>query len=661
MIIGKVLSGRYEILEKIGEGGMAVVFKARCRLLKRFVAVKILKPEFTKDEKFIESFRRESQAAASLSHSNIVNVYDVGVEGRSIYYIVMEYVEGYTLSEIIEKEKPLPIDKAVNIAKQIASALSHAHKNHIIHRDIKPHNILITKEGRAKVTDFGIARAVTSSTIVTGENVIGSVHYFSPEQARGGYIDEKSDIYSLGIVLYEMVTGRVPFDGDSAVSVAMKHISEEMVLPSVYNSKIPKSLEAIIMKATHKIQIKRYISAMEMYDDLDKVFSPFLDYTKIYSDTDANKSTQVLPVIQDSGKKSDIDMAKRNRKAKTKTKTKPYLRKSFLIRMSAIISAIILALIFSNFILFTKDLFFVKEISVPEVLYYDYTEAEKLLGQQGLQVERSEEYSSDFLEGQVISQNPIAGMSVKVGSTVKLVISKGERMVETPILVNKKLEDALFLIEKSGLTEGMIVREASELPIGIVIRQNPVAREKVPENSEVDLVVSDGIKIKTILMISVVGKTIEDAKSNIETAGLKIGNIEYVNSDDFEKDIVINQSIDAGKEVQENSLVDLKVSKGQQSAFAEEEVIKDNKAPIYKVPLILHYDQAINDIFTIKIFKIQDGSIEMIYNAVHSKENSGKEEINISGSGKARIAIYFDDAMIAEKNLNFETGLFYED
>ncbi len=657
MIIGKILSGRYEIIEKIGEGGMAVVFKARCRLLKRNVAVKILKPEFTRDEKLIESFRRESQSAASLSHPNIVNVYDVGIEGRNIHYIVMEYIEGKTLNELIEEEKMLSTDKTVHISKQIASALNHAHKNHIIHRDIKPHNILITKEGRVKVTDFGIAKAVTSSTIVSGESVMGSVHYFSPEQARGGYIDEKSDIYSLGIVIYEMITGKVPFDGDSAVSVAMKHISEEMKPPSEINPGIPKPLESVIMKATQKIQIKRYHSAVELLNDLERVFTA--GYQVAYKDSEDSKATRVMPVIAESGEKSAKDMGKRKHK-KTKTKGNAFLQKSFLIRISAIVSAIFLAFVFSNAVMFLKELFFIKEINVPDTIYFDYSEAISLLDQKGLVPEINEAYSTEVEKGQVISQDPEPQAVVKEGAVVRLIVSKGKRMIRMPTLVNKKLEDALFLLEKNNLSEGIIAREASELPVGIVIRQDPDPNEEVPENTDVDLVVSDGIKIKTILMIDVVGKPEDEAKSNIEAAGLKIGTIEYEVSEEFGQGHVIYQSIEAGKEIEENTAISLIVSKGEDEESEDTSATADTEETVYEVPLRLFYDQALNDIFTIKIFKIQEGNIEMIYNEVHNKENSGKEDIIIEGTGKARIAIYFDDAMIAEKNLDFETGQFYD-
>ena len=267
----KLLLGRYEIIEKIGEGGMSVVYKAKDRLLNRYVAIKILRPEFIKDENFVENFRKESQAAAGLSHPNIVNVYDVGREGN-IHFIVMELIDGKSLSQIIEEQGRLDYKDAINIAQQVASALSLAHKNQIIHRDVKPHNILITSSGIAKLADFGIARAVSKESIEEGnEKIMGSVHYFSPEQARGAYVDERSDIYSLGIVLFEMLTGKVPFDGDNPISIALMHVNDP--IPSVTSivKGIPPQLEKVIEKATNKYQSNRYKSADEMITDLDNI------------------------------------------------------------------------------------------------------------------------------------------------------------------------------------------------------------------------------------------------------------------------------------------------------------------------------------------------------------------------------------------------------
>ena len=265
---GKVLGGRYEIINKIGNGGMATVYRATDLVLKRYVAVKILRDEFTTDEEFIRRFETEAQSAARLTHPNIVSIYDVGVD-NGVYYIVMELIQGKTLKEIIVEERgPLPWKWSVNVAIQIASALEMAHKNNIIHRDIKPHNIIITEDGIAKVTDFGIAKAVSNSTITAFGTTIGSVHYFSPEQAKGGYTDAKSDIYSLGVVMYEMLTGKVPFDADTSVSVALKHMQEDPVPPMEINPNIPKAVNDIILKAMQKEPMARYQTATAMLRDL---------------------------------------------------------------------------------------------------------------------------------------------------------------------------------------------------------------------------------------------------------------------------------------------------------------------------------------------------------------------------------------------------------
>jgi serine/threonine-protein kinase len=269
-MIGRMLGNRYEILEKIGEGGMAKVYKAKCHLLNRIVAIKILRSEFVADEEFVRRFKRESQAAASLSHPNIVSIYDVGQEG-DIYYIVMEYVNGKTLKQLIrEANGPLPIPKALDITRQVCGALEHAHKNHIVHRDIKPQNILVTDDNIVKVTDFGIARAANGSTITYGGgDVLGTAYYFSPEQAKGAMIDEKTDIYSLGIVMYEMLTGKVPFEGESPISVALKHIQEDIVPPSKLNPKVPYNLDKIVLKATEKDINYRYKSASDLLNDIE--------------------------------------------------------------------------------------------------------------------------------------------------------------------------------------------------------------------------------------------------------------------------------------------------------------------------------------------------------------------------------------------------------
>ncbi len=315
----RLLAGRYELLEKIGDGGMAVVYKAKDKLLNRYIAIKILRPEFTKDASFVENFKRESQAAAGLTHQNIVGVYDVGREGN-INYIVMELIDGRTLNEIIAERAPMDYREVIDISRQVASALKVAHKNKIIHRDIKPHNIMVTSDGVVKLADFGIAKAVNDATLSTGSKIIGSVHYFSPEQARGNYVDERSDIYSLGIVMYEMLTGKVPFDGDNPVTVALKHINEEITPPSKLVDGIPPALEQAVLKATNKFQTNRFNSAEELIEELDNIeFVTKMVGNSIF----INASETVEQQKKQENRDAEEDEDGRRKKKKKKSKDDP--------------------------------------------------------------------------------------------------------------------------------------------------------------------------------------------------------------------------------------------------------------------------------------------------------------------------------------------------
>ena len=405
----RLLAGRYELIEKIGEGGMAIVYKAKCRLLNRYVAIKILRPEFTKDEQFVENFRRESQAAAGLSHPNIVSVYDVGQEGN-IHFIVMELVEGKTLSKLIEEKGRLDYKEAINITRQVASALSLAHKNQIVHRDIKPHNILITNTGVAKLADFGIAKAVSASTIIGGNNkVMGSVHYFSPEQARGAYVDERSDIYSLGIVLYEMLTGKVPFDGDNPISIALMHINDPMPPVSAEVPGIPPQLEKIIMKATDKYQTNRYRTADEMIEDLDNI--EFI--TKVMGQkafTIAGEEEKEQPAVSVHPERERTH--RKSEPAGNTEESDKTLERANKISTGFIIGAVAVLVIAGIIGLgallgwFSGD---IEEIKVPNFVGRTFEEAQALAQETGLEIARGEDvYSPDQEEGKITSQNPTA-------------------------------------------------------------------------------------------------------------------------------------------------------------------------------------------------------------------------------------------------------------
>jgi len=498
----RILAGRYELLEKIGEGGMAVVFRAKDRVLSRFVAVKILRPEYTKDQQFIESFRKESQLAASIVDPNIVNVYDVGREGN-IYYIVMELVEGYPLSDTIKREAPLDSRRAVNIARQIAMALATAHKHSLIHRDVKPHNILLGKDDVAKIADFGIAKVVNNDTLVgeQKEAVMGSIHYFSPEQAKGSGVDERSDIYSLGIVLFEMVTGRVPFDGSTAVEVAVKHMNEAMVPPSHINPNIPQDVEDIILKATQKNPDFRYKNVDEMITDLSFVkYSKPSDYSielqKRKEDGEIDWS--VLDETEENESPEEKRARKRAEKAAQK-RIKEERRKKFFHpqRIVAAFLAIAIAVPVSGIVF---DKFFNKEekvsddVPVPNVVGTDFEEAQENLIQYDLMLEVDLElYNDEYEMGVITSQSPEENSIVKRGSTVKVNISKGKQEGSIPNVVGKTLEGATKRLESYKYAVGKVSRAYdNSIPEGCVISQSPANGTNAPEGTKVNLVISSG-------------------------------------------------------------------------------------------------------------------------------------------------------------------------
>ncbi|GFR35067.1 Stk1 family PASTA domain-containing Ser/Thr kinase [Thermobrachium celere] len=401
-IIGTTLGGRYLVIEQIGEGGMATVYKAKDQLLNRYVAVKILKHEFTQDDEFIKKFKRESIAAASLTHPNIVSIFDVG-EQDNIYYIVMEYIHGQTLKDFIKKNGKLGYKRVLDITLQIAMALEHAHKNGVVHRDIKPHNIVITEEGTIKVTDFGIARASTVSTVTNTNKVLGSVHYLSPEQAKGGFSDHRTDIYSLGVVMYEMLTGKLPFDAESPISVAIKHIQDDFVEPIQIDSSIPKSVNDIVKKALEKDMFKRYQSAKQLIDDLNKVKE---NPDTLIDNFDETQSTRIIDV-------KDVDKA-------LKKKSKRRFVKPIFITLSLFVLAFLIYYLYNNY-------FTVKDVEVPNLIGLTETEARAKLEPLKLKLEVEGKEYSDKPEGSIVKMYPEDGIKVKEGSTIRVKLSAGQK------------------------------------------------------------------------------------------------------------------------------------------------------------------------------------------------------------------------------------------
>lgn len=566
---GKILGNRYEIIEKIGNGGMATVYKSKDRVLNRYVAVKILRDEFTTDEEFIKRFRIEAQSAASLTHPNIVSIFDVGNEG-SLYYIVMELIKGKTLKEIITEEKgPLPWKWSLNVVTQIASALETAHKNNIVHRDIKPHNIIITEDGIAKVTDFGIAKAVSNSTITAFGTTIGSVHYFSPEHARGGYTDAKSDLYSLGVVMYEMLTGRVPFDADTPVSVALKHMQEEPIEPKELNENIPQVVNDIIMKAMQKDVNLRYQSATEMLKDLNAALkNPDDNFVHIGSNVGA--ATQRI---------STQEIAEAERKAKEANNPKNGKKTNKFIEfvkkhkaLSFVIGAIILFFVAFGATMGIVELVNPKDVQIPDLVNKTQDEAEQIVKDLKLKlVVKSEEYNENVEEGKIISQDPTyqENYTIKEHSEISVVVSKGTETVEVPDVVGKTREEAEKLLKDAGLVAEITEENDEKVEAGIVLSQDIEDGETVNKGSTVKLVVSKGSGIVNVEVPSLVGKTEQEARNLLTEAGLKVN---VVNDEDESKNdgVVLRQSKDAGTEVQEGTTITItvnKVSEAKEATF----------------------------------------------------------------------------------------------
>lgn len=635
-MIGQILGNRYEILDKIGNGGMAYVYKAKCRLLNRFVAVKVLRHEFIEDQEFINRFNIESQAAASLSHPNVVSIYDVGQQ-ENIHYIVMEYVEGITLKEYILKNAPLAWKEALNFATQIGSALEHAHKKHIVHRDIKPHNIIVAKDGVLKVTDFGIARAATSSTVTLGGSTIGSVHYFSPEQARGGYTDEKSDIYSLGIVMYEMLTGRIPFDGESPVAIAMKHIHDEPPAPRSINPNIPVALESIILKAISKEQRVRYESAGAMLKDLYAAYDhPDTNFNNL-TEQEALDSypTQKIPIIK--GKELTADKSEDAGQTKKKTSKEDKVAIVSAVATSlviiGIISFVIIKIFFPSAVGGTKG-----EVQVPKLIGQTVESAKNLYSDQNLKiVEDQQVFSDEFEKGRIVSQEPAADTLVKAPSDIHVVVSKGVETIKLPKLTNVEYRQAEIELERLKLNYKMIEEYSDTVVQGYVTRQIPEAQQEIKATQVVQLFVSKGAEVKPVKVPDLVGKSEDEAKRTIELNGLKVGNITY-EEDDVPKGTVIKQELEADSEVQKNSLVNFVVSSGKTT-------------PLKEQTLTINLPQD-KETVRVKVVANYGAVSKTVYDKLLSKNNS-PVDVKITGTGKVQVQVYFDNELKHTEVLDF--------
>lgn len=595
--VGMFLADRYEILGKVGAGGMSDVYKAKDHILSRIVAIKVLKSEFSEDRTFVTKFRTEAQSAAVLEHPNIVNIYDVGSED-GLYYIVMEYVEGITLKTYIEKKGQLSFKESASIAIQVARGIEAAHGKNIIHRDIKPQNIMISTDGKVKVTDFGIAKAASSNTI--SSDVMGSVHYASPEQARNGFIDARSDVYSLGIVMYEMITGRVPFDGDTTVAVAIQHLQEEIVKPSVYAPNIPVSFEGIILKCTQKTPDRRYQSMAELLNDLRHaltnpnenfvVIAPLVDNsrTKVIAEEDLKEIKERGFTAEDDpdtdldADMDDIDDEEEDEDDGDDKLLNPKMDKAVTIMgivTAVIILIVVVYLIGSIFGLFRfgssknteteteTQTETETEVEMIKVIGMTVDEAQAKLEDMGITVVVSGTQESDEEAGTILSQDPKEGSMIAQNSTVKVVVAGQSTTeadeIDVPSVVGKTKSEAETAIKNAKFNYKETYEYSADVAADVVISQSP-ASGKLAEGSTIEIVISQGEQSKTVP--NVLGYAQSAAQSSLTAAGLNYS-VKTDYSDSVAEGNVISQDVEAGKTVAPGTTVTITVSLGSNTKY----------------------------------------------------------------------------------------------
>lgn len=571
MLKGHILDDRYQIIEMIGGGGMANVYLAKDLILNRQVAIKMLRMEFANDEEFIARFDREAQSATSLSHPNIVNIYDVGDE-EHLLYMVMEYVDGMTLKEYIHRFSPLPMQDVVDIMKQITSAIHHAHEHNIIHRDIKPQNILIDQNGKVKVTDFGIAIALSSTALTQTNSILGSVHYLSPEQARGGLATKKSDIYSLGIVFFELLTGRLPFSGHSPVSIALKHLQNNTPSVRRYQSDIPQSIENIVLRATAKDPFHRFQSVSDMYHSLETALDPNrVNEPKYSPPEEVGEETKAIPIITNL-EDSDISnhdetivhrpnektinvSTNQNQNVKKPKKTKKKKWRRILLITFILIASGLAAL----FII--PGIFQPKDVVIPDVIGMTYEEAVKELEKVNLEAEKEDTHSEEVEEGLVVKTNPNVGRTAKEKSTVTVLVSVGKEKFKMEDYVGKDFDQVKRLLEEKGYEDVIAYEKHSDNPVGEILSQiQPTPdTEVIPSETKVIFEISNGPELITLNNLK--GMTLEQAKSYLEDNGLKMNKKEE-HSEAVSKGHVIRHSPDSGASLNKGATVDVYVSIG---------------------------------------------------------------------------------------------------
>ena len=644
-MIGKILGGRYELLEEVGKGGMAVVYKAKCLLLNRIVAVKVLRTELGENQEFLNRFNVEAQAAASLSNPNIVSVYDVGEE-NGIHYIVMEYVEGVPLKEYIKRMGRLSWQETVKIAIEICKGLAAAHAKNIIHRDIKPQNIIVTNTGAIKVADFGIARAATTSTMTAENDVLGSVYYFSPEQARGGFVDTRTDIYSLGVVMYEMLTGHVPYDGDSPVAIAMKHIENTPASITAADPSVPASVESIVFKAMQKDTSRRYQTITEMERDLVRVISD--PRTSIYHETpdnDIEKTRKMAPVNIPESRVEEIE----NKDEKSNKKT--------------IILAIVTSLIFVS-ILSAIAISFLKlggsgkdKILVPLFVGMTIEEAEAKADSEGFGLEIAGYKDSNEDEDVVLEQKPRENQVVtEKGSVVKITLSrKADEKFALDDFKNKDANTVKSQLEKMGIKVKIETQKNDNIDEGKIIKQSPQAGKKVSKGDTVTLYVSGNDEDeKQVPVPRLVGKTKAQAEKLLKEAGLVLGKVSHSESD-LEKDTVISQGLTGF--VNEGTKINIVLSSGKEekndhtspstpgTTTPSTPSTPTQKSKTLSVDLSQYSSP-------VKIDIVSNG--KTVHSSTHDPSQSPMFSATLTGSGTTSFDIYINGQKVGTRAINFD-------
>jgi len=658
-LIGNPLGGRYEILERIGGGGMALVYKGHDLLLNRKVAVKVLRQQYVHDEEFIQRFRREAQSAASLSHPNVVSIYDVGQEDET-HYIVMEYIEGKTLNELIKERAPLQVEEAIHIASQICDALEHAHQNGIIHRDIKPHNILIGRNGRVKVTDFGIARAATSSTITQTGSVVGSVHYFSPEHAKGTQAGKNSDLYSLGIVLYQMLTGKLPFHGESPISVALKHLQEDVESPRSVNPLIPQSVENLIMKSLRKRPEERYQSATDMHQDLETCLQPerrneakvhqWASLSADHADHDDEENTRVVPAIRSTQVYASAETDEEYEDPFDDDEEEPRKKRGWVKPTVWIVILLIVLGGMFYLVKYVQDLFKVEETQVPNLVGIQKSAAEDLLRDHKLKSKIVEEASKTAPPNEVVRQYPVADMKVTVDSEITLYVSKGPELVVMPSLRGGSLADAIEKLKSIGVdTEKQMKTEykvSEDLP-DTVLQQSPGAEGQIdPQSVEIKLTVAKAKE--TVKMPDLIGRTVAEAKAIAEKNDLKIDEKTITSAPDYVQPkgkIVKTFPYNAGDEgVPKGQVIKLVISEGLPKESGEMPV----------TVTLSPSDPSKPSVFTIKVTDARNSKSKEVWKNTVDKQQNLSVQIVVSETQFATIHIFENDRLTNTIQRNYQ-------